>query len=88
MADENPSEKRLVGTIRNFFSNISVALVEVSGTIKVGDTISIEGATTNFEQKIESMQIDRKEVKEAKSGQAIGLKVRERVREGDQVYNL
>lgn len=88
MADSNHSEKKLVGTVRNFFSNVSVALVEVSGTIKAGDTISIEGATTNFEQKIESMQIDRKDIKEATAGQAIGLKVRERVREGDQIYRL
>ncbi|MEJ2718434.1 MAG: translation elongation factor-like protein [Deltaproteobacteria bacterium] len=58
----------------------------MSGRVKVGDTISIKGATTDFEQKIDSMQIENKSVEEAAGGDAIGIKVAERVRPGDEVF--
>jgi putative protease len=79
-------EKKLIGKISHFFTNISVAVIELSDTLQVGDRISIEGSTTNFEQDISSMQIHNKPVDEAKAGDAIGIKVKERVREGDQVF--
>lgn len=78
--------KRLVGTVTHYFTNIGVAVIEVSDSIKIGDEISIEGATTNFTQKVESIQIDKQPIQEAKNGDAIGLKVVNRVREGDKVY--
>lgn len=86
MAEEMPKEKKLIGKVTHFFTNISVAAIELSEALKVGATISIEGATTNFEQKIDSMQIHNNPVNEAKAGDVIGIKVRERVREGDSVY--
>ncbi|GAI15070.1 unnamed protein product, partial [marine sediment metagenome] len=55
---------------------------------KVGDTIHIKGHTTDFEQEIESMQIENEPVKEAKSGDSIGIKVKERVRPHDLVYKV
>ena len=82
------AEKVLVGKVTNFFTNLSVALVELSDTLKEGDSISIEGSTTNIEQKAESMQIDRQAVHEAKKGDSIGLKVMDRVRPGDLVYKV
>ncbi len=87
MADE-PQEKKLVGKVTHFFTNINVALIELSDTVKVGENISIEGSTSNFEQKIDSMQINRKDVEGAKKGDAVGIKVRERVRPGDQVFRI
>ena len=81
-------EKKLVGKVTHFFTNINVAVVELSDTVRVGDRLSFEGATTNFEQELESMQIHNKPVNEAKAGNAVGIKVRERVREGDQVFRL
>ena len=81
-------EKQLIGRVTHFFTNLSVALIELSGALKVGDSISIEGATTNFEQKVDSMQIDRKDVPEAKKGDAIGIKVKDRVRPGDNVFRV
>ena len=83
MADKKP-----VGEITHFFGHISVAVVKLSGKLKEGDKILIEGATTNFEQEAKSMQIEHKEVKEAKKGDSIGLKVKDRVREGDKVYKV
>ena len=81
-------EKKLIGKIIHFFTNINVAVIELSDALKVGDKLSFEGATTNFEQKLDSMQIHNKPVNEARKGDAIGIKVRERVREGDQVFRI
>lgn len=82
-----PKKKR-AGVVTHFYSHISVAVVKVEDSIKLGDKISIEGATTNFKQKAGSMQIDRKDITEAKKGQEIGLKVDDKVREGDIVYKV
>jgi selenocysteine-specific translation elongation factor len=82
MADE----KKLIGKVTHFFSKISVAGIQLSDTLKVGDKISIEGATTNFEENIDSMQIDNKVVAEAKAGDMIGIKVKDKTRAGDDVY--
>ncbi|MCD6403715.1 MAG: translation elongation factor-like protein [Nanoarchaeota archaeon] len=77
-----------VGRVTHFFNKISVAVVELNGTLKVGDNIRIKGKNTDFEQTVESMQIEHKPVEEAGPGDSIGLKVKERVREGDIVYKL
>ncbi len=84
MAEEVP-----VGTVSIFFAKPSVAAIEItSGALAVGDVIRIKGATTNFEQKIESMEIDRKPVPSAGAGQSVGIKVKERVRPHDKVFKL
>jgi len=89
VTEQQEQERKVpVGKVTNYFTRISVAVVELSGTLKVGDRISIEGATTNFQQTVESMQIEHQSIKEAKAGQAIGLKVKDRVRPGDTVYRL
>lgn len=75
-----------VGTITHFFSKISVAVIELTAPLAVGDTILVKGPTTDFEQKVESMQIEHKNVQRAEAGQSIGLKVAQRVREKDVVY--
>ncbi len=81
-------EKKLIGKVTHYFTDIGVAVIELEDTLKVGDEISVEGATTNFTQKIDSMQIEHKNVEEAKKGDSIGLKVTDRVREGDQVFKV
>jgi len=75
-----------IGRITHFFPKISVAVVELKGTLKVGDTIAVKGPTTDFEQKVDSMQIEHENVPKAEAGQSIGLKMAERVRETDVVY--
>ncbi len=77
-----------VGKVTHYFTRISVAVVELTDTLSVGDKILIKGATTNFEQTVESMQIEHENVNVAHSGQSIGLKVNQRVREGDRVYKI
>jgi len=84
------SEEELqeVGKIAHFFSKINVAVVDLKATLSVGDRIRIQGPTTDFEQTVDSMQIEHVDVKSANAGQSIGLKVKERVREKDTVYKV
>jgi putative protease len=83
------AEEVQVGTVTIFFAKPSVAAIEVtSGALSIGDTVKIVGATTNFEQKIESMEIDRKPVQTVTVGQAVGIKVKERVRPHDKVFKI
>ena len=77
-----------MGKISHYFSKIGVGVIELSDELKVGDRISIEGATTNVQQTVRTMQIEHAEVQNAGAGDAIGMKVDQRVREGDLVYKL
>ncbi len=80
------SERKRIGKITRYFHKIGVAAIMLEDSLKVGTKIHIEGATTNFEQEVASMQVDRVEVEEGKSGQEIAIKVKDRVRENDIVY--
>jgi putative protease len=81
-------EKELVGKITHYYGKIGVAIVELSSRIAVGDTIAVEGTSTSFQQKIESMQIEHINVKEAGAGDSVGLKVEHETREGDKVFKV
>lgn len=75
-----------VGHITHFFSKINVAVVELTLPLAVGDRILVKGPSTDFEQVVESMQIDRQAIQRAESGQNIGLKVMQPVKEKDVAY--
>jgi putative protease len=75
-----------IGHVTHFFSKISVAVLELSLPLAVGDRILIKGPSTDFEQTVESMQIDRKAIQRAEGGQSIGLEVVQPVKEKDVVY--
>lgn len=77
-----------IGKVSDFFSHPVVAGIELSGKLKVGDTVHIQGHTTDLELAIESMQINNADVSEAKAGDSVGIKVPERVRRGDHVYKV
>ena len=82
-----PEQK--VGEVMKFFSKAGVAAIKVTeGTLGVGDRIKIKGHTTDFEDQIQSMQIENQPVEKAGVGQMIGIKVRDRVREKDVVYKI
>ena len=81
-------EKEEIGEVTHYFTDISVGVIELSGSLEIGDTISIEGSTTDFEQEVDSMQIEHDDVEEAGPGDAVGMKVKNRVREGDKVYKV
>lgn len=76
-----------IGFVEHFFGHISVAGIKITGgKLKVGDTIHIKGHTTDFTEKIASMQIDNREILEAKAGDDIGVKMVGKCREHDKVY--
>ena len=81
-----PEEGKLIGKVTHYFSKIGVAIVELSDTLKAGDTIRIVGGETDFDQAVESMEVERQKVKEAKSGDSIGLKIDQKVRSGYRIY--
>ena len=82
-------QEKPIGKIIHYFDKIKVAVIQFTAPVKEGDEIRIEGGeATDFTQSIESMQTDHKEVKKAKKGDEVGLKVKEKVREGYLVYKV
>lgn len=77
-----------IGKVMDFFARPVVAGIDMTGTLKVGDRIHIKGHTTDIEMEIASMQIDNANVDEAKKGDSVGIKVPDRVRAGDTVYQV
>jgi putative protease len=83
------AEEELVGIVEKFFAQPGVAAVKViRGAIKKGDTLRYVGHTTNFADQVASMQVNNQPVEEAKAGDFIGVKVKQRVRENDKVYKV
>ncbi len=77
-----------IGKISDFFAKPVVAGIELTAPLKIGDMIHIIGHTTDVLMTVQSMQIDNASVAEAKTGDAIGIKVTDRVRRGDTVYKV
>ena len=77
-----------IGQIMAFFARPVVAGIQLTGPLAVGDQVRIHGHTTNITMVVESMQLDNAPIQQAVAGQAIGLKVPDRVREGDLVYRV
>ena len=78
--------KKEIGKVAHFFPKISVAVVELTGNLKRGDKISIEGHNNAVEQTVESMQVEHKDIEEAKKGDSVGMKTVQPVKEKDVVY--
>ena len=81
-------EEQQIGIVDHFFSNISVSMIKLTDTLKVGDKIHIKGNTSDVTQDITSMQIDRVPAQEAKAGDMISIKVERKVRKDDVVYRV
>ena len=77
-----------IGRVAGFFAHPSVAIVELTAMLKIGETIYIKGHTTDVQQQVESMQVDHQPVEAAQPGQSVGLKVNARCRQHDIVYRL
>ncbi len=84
--EENENLGKEIGVVSSYFGKASVAAIKLSDSLKVGDKIRIKGATTDFEQEVESMQIERDKLEEAKAGDHIGIKVPDKVRPNDKVF--
>lgn len=79
-------EVKPIGKVTHFFDKIGVAVVKLNATLKVGEKIKFEGHGGSFEQVVDSMQIEHEQIKEAKKGQDIGMKVAQPVKPGDLVF--
>ena len=91
MAEEKQKQEvkgEEIGKVTHYFGNAGVGVIKLSGNLGIGDKIRIKGATTDFEQNVDSMQIEHKKVNKAEASQSIGLKVKEHVREHDVVYKV
>ena len=79
------TEKK-IGTVTHYFNHIHVAGVSITGELNQGDVIHVKGHTSDFEQKVRSMQIDHEVINTARRGDQIGLAVIEHAREHDTIY--
>jgi putative protease len=76
-----------VGTVTHYYGHLSVAAVRMeSGSLRMGDMIHVVGRTSDFRQRVESMQVEHESVSEVRAGQEFGLKVTDHAREHDIVY--
>ncbi|MBW2544374.1 MAG: translation elongation factor-like protein [Deltaproteobacteria bacterium] len=78
-----------IGEVMKFFAKPSVAAVKItSGELLAGDTVKFTGHTTDFEDRIDSMEIDNKQIEKATAGDYIGIRVSDRVRPGDEMFKV
>jgi len=83
---ETTEKGKLIGKVTHYFDRVGVAIVDLSETLNIGDTIRIIGGEVDFTQEIESMEVNHEKIESAKKGDSIGIKVAEKVKEGYQVY--
>lgn len=91
MAEEQKKEfqeEKLIGKVTHYFNQIKVAVIALDDKLEKGETIRIKGGETDFIQEVESIESERQKIEKAQKGDIIGLKVKEKVREGYKVYKL
>jgi len=81
-------ERQEIGHVTHYFGKIGVAILQLDSPLDVGDRLAIVGATTDLEQVVKSMQVEHQNIDHAEAGDQVGLKVKDKVREGDTVYKL
>ena len=82
-------EEQKIGKITHYYSHIGVGIIQIeTGSLKVGDALHFKGHSTDFQQTVDSLQIEHRSVQEAKVGDLVGMKVNEHVREGDDVLQV
>lgn len=81
-------EEKPIGEVTHYYSKIGVAIIKFFKTVPLGTKVRFRGATTDFEQTINSMQFDHTSISEAKKNQEVGVKVDQKVREGDKVFEV
>lgn len=81
-------QEKEIGTVTHYFGHINVIIIQLSDTLKIGDTIRVKGHTSDFTQKVDSMQIEHASVTEAKSADAVGIKVEQKSHPKDKVFKI
>ena len=79
-------EEKPIGEITHYYGHLAVAVIKFNRKFEVGEKVHFKGAHTDFVQIIDSMQYDHQSIKSAKKAQEVGVKVDEKVREGDKVF--
>jgi translation elongation factor EF-1alpha len=85
MSEEHDAAEA-VGTVTHYYGHLSVAAISLTSPLKVGDRIHIKGHTSDLVQTVESMEVDRQKIEEAKPGDDVALKVDDHVRDSDRIY--
>lgn len=84
-----PDTEERVGIVTHYFTHLSVAIIQLdSGMLREGDIVHIKGHTSDFKQRVESMEVEHVHVGEVQVGQSFGLRVKEHAREHDVVYKV
>jgi U32 family peptidase len=81
-------EEIVVGKVIKYYSKINIAVIKLSDNVNTGDLLHFRGIITDFEQKIDSIELDKNKIDLAKKGQEIGIKVNEKVYENDEVLRI
>ncbi len=84
---KKPKEK-LAGKVVHYFNKAKVAVIKLKSPLALDEEIKIRGGEVDFKQKVKSMEIDKKKIKKAKSGQEVGIKINKKAREGYRVYKI
>ena len=82
------AEEKSIGKVTHFFDKIGVVIIELTNSLKVGETIHFSGHGADFNQTVGSIQVEHKPAEEAKKGESIGLKVDQKVKEGTEVFKI
>ncbi len=82
------AKEKQIGKITHYFGKIGVGVIELTAGLKVGDKIHVVGGSRDFEQTVESMQVEHENISKAKKGEAVGLKLDQVSKEGDKVYSV
>lgn len=81
-------DEKMLGKVTHYFGKLSVAVLDLKEPLTVKDQVAFRGATTDFEQKIDSIQVDHQSIEVAEAGQAAAVRVKDKVRVGDTIYKL
>ncbi|MFH1711156.1 MAG: translation elongation factor-like protein [Nanoarchaeota archaeon] len=80
--------EKLIGEVSDFFAHVNAAAIKLSAPLKVGDKIKVKGGENEFEQVVESMQIDRKDIPKAKKGDEVGILLKDKARKGYKIFKI
>lgn len=83
---DDKNQKDQLGKITHFYSKIGVGIIKLNKELKVGDEIQIKGNTSDFKQKVDELQLDHKNIDKGEKGQEVGVKLSQKVRDGDVVF--
>jgi len=82
------NSEREIGRVNDYFAKVGVIALRLGAPLAVGDQIRVQGHTTDFSQRVKSMQIEHESVEGARRGAEVGIKVGKRCRKGDRVFKL